>query len=162
MMIVQDQAATIQTLEAERNKLREQCAEISQRSMMIMMMMIVMMMMMIMMIMMMITTTSPSHRSQAPCSGQISSEGGFLLLALDLKLFLLSVWFLPYQLDEIKTYPSLQEVLVLVRLMVMGSTNHLLLSFFFSFLTFLYFCATHLAPAEWACELLARAEAVRD
>ena len=32
MMVVQDQAATIQTLEAERNKLREQCAEISQRS----------------------------------------------------------------------------------------------------------------------------------
>merc|ERR550532_2546082 len=28
---IQDQAATIQTLEAERNKLREQCAEISQR-----------------------------------------------------------------------------------------------------------------------------------
>ena len=107
---------------------------------MMIMMMIVMMMMMIMMIMMMITTTSPSHRSQAPCSGQISSEGGFLLLALDLKLFLLSVWFLPYQLDEIKTYPTLQEVLVLVRLMVMGSTNHLLLSFFFS-LCFLYFCA---------------------
>ena len=36
---VQDQAATIQTLEAERNKLREQCAEISQRSMIIIMIM---------------------------------------------------------------------------------------------------------------------------
>ena len=41
MMVVQDQAATIQTLEAERNKLREQCAEISQRSLIIFMSVVV-------------------------------------------------------------------------------------------------------------------------
>ena len=96
------------------------------------------------------TLTSPSHRSQAPCSGQISSEGGFLLLALDLKLFLLSVWFLPYQLDEIKTYPTLQEVLVLVRLMVMGSTNHLLFSFFFSLCFCIFVQPTLLQPSGHA------------
>ena len=88
----------------------------------------------------------------------------------DLFLYFLWFWFSylwenPYEafcsfciLDR----PHLTIIVFLLHLFLFVFLLHLLLFLFLLHLLLFYFRRSHLAPAEWACELLARAETVRD